>query len=296
MRSKRLGIFATTCCLFVSVAVATPVHASQGTAKQFTSCDRLLSEYPNGVARNKKAANVAVRDGFARPKVSAALYKTNSGRLDRDKDGVMCEQSSKTASDAASPPTVANLSIQPPNPDISWSAETPLYSYRFQIPQAALPQVAQFQVTGSLNESIDPNARTRACRDNVCTFYEFAKSAPWGSEIVLNVVTVGVNKVTSVPATTSTIIPARPKQTNTWTFIANGSRTAVPNASGGDDWADGNQTRDLELSRRLERWDLIRFSVFASNYDGTASCEILRNGVRVDFETSSGGSAYCSAG
>ena len=282
--------------VFVVSGLATPAQATQGVAKKFISCERLLSDYPNGVARSKKVANAAVREGFARPKVSSALYKINSARLDRDKDGVMCEQEGRERSDApVAPPTVANLSISPPNPDVSWSAETPVYSYVFQIPEAALGQVNTFQISGSTTEAIDPQVKAPTCRDGVCTFY-FVGSAPWGSEVSFSVVTIGKNGLSSPPATTSVVFPARPKQTNTWTFIANGSRTAVPNSSGGDDWADGNQTRTLELSRRLDKWDLIGYSVYASNYDGTASCEILRNGIRVDYETSSGGSAYCSAG
>ena len=89
MRSWLVGVLVA---LVMPLGFVGSAQAAQGAAKQFTSCDRLLSEYPNGVARSKKAANAAVRDGFARPKVSAAVYKTNSGRLDRDKDGVMCEQ------------------------------------------------------------------------------------------------------------------------------------------------------------------------------------------------------------
>lgn len=291
---KRLVIAVVS--LFILAGIAGPAQATQGVPKKYSSCSDLLKKYPNGVAKNKKARNTAVREGFAKPKVSKSLYNTNGSRLDRDKDGVMCKQEGKAAApDPVAPPTVANLSISPPNPDVSWSAETPVYSYVFQIPEAALEQVSAFQVSGSKTEAIDPKSKTPSCRDGVCTFY-FVDSAPWGSEVSLNVVTLGVNGLSSEPAATSVVFPGRPKQTNTWTFIANGSRTAVPNSSGGDDWADGNQTRSLELSRRLDKWDLIGYSVYASNYYGTASCEILKNGVRVDYETSTGGSAYCSAG
>lgn len=286
--------------LFVLAGFAAPAQASQGVAKKYSSCADLLEKYPNGVAKNKKARNKAVKGGFAKPKVSKSMYKQKRGRLDRDKDGVMCEQEKSVptdpvAPDPVAPPQVANLAIDPPNPEVSWSAETPLYSFVFQIPEAALPQVSSFAVTGSVTETIDLSTKSPTCREGVCTFYTFGKSAPWGSEVTLNVVTVGANGLSSEPVTTSTVFPGRPKQTNTWTFIANGSRTAVPNSSGGDDWADGNQTRTLELSRRLDKWDLIGYSVYASNYDGTASCEILKNGQRVDYETSVGGSAYCSA-
>ena len=294
-KMKRL-VIVVAALLFVS-GISAPAQATQGVAKKYASCADLLEKYPNGVAKNKKARKKAVKGGFAKPNVSKSLYKKNGSRLDRDKDGVMCEQEGKVvAPDPVAPPAVANLSIKPPNPDVSWSAETPTYSYLFQIPEAALPQVSQFQVTGTVNETIDMSTESPACRESVCTIYQFGKSAPWGSEVSLNVVTLGVNGLSSEPATTSVVFPGRPKQTNTWTFIANGSRTAVPNSSGGDDWADGNQTRTLELSRRLDKWALIGYSVYASNYSGTASCEILKNGVRVDYETSTGGSAYCSAG
>jgi len=281
--------------LLLAGGVVAPAQASQGVAKRYSLCADLLEKYPNGVAKNNKARNKVVEGGFAKPKVSKSLYKKNSGRLDRDKDGVMCEQDKSVAADPVAPPQVANLAIDAPNPEVSWSAETPLYSFVFQIPEAALPQVSSFAVTGSVTETIDLSTKTPACRDGACTFYTFGKSAPWGSEVTLNVVTVGANGLSSEAVTTSTVFPDRPKQTNTWTFIANGSRTAVPNSSGGDDWADGNQTRTLELSRRLDKWDLIGYSVYASNYYGTASCEILKNGQRVDYETSAGGSAYCSA-
>lgn len=71
----------------------TPSHAAQPNSTRYASCADLLAKYPNGVAQSKAKARAAVREGFARPQVSSSLYKTNNGRLDRDRDGVMCEQS-----------------------------------------------------------------------------------------------------------------------------------------------------------------------------------------------------------
>jgi hypothetical protein len=65
--------------------------ATLATTTKYTSCANLLKKYPNGVAKNKAAANRAVKEGFTKPKVSSKIYKVNSARLDRDKDGVMCE-------------------------------------------------------------------------------------------------------------------------------------------------------------------------------------------------------------
>jgi hypothetical protein len=75
------------------MVTATAVAAPQVGSK-FGSCAELNRVYPNGVAKNKKAANRAVRQGFARPsttKRARALYVKHPG-LDRDRDGVACEQ------------------------------------------------------------------------------------------------------------------------------------------------------------------------------------------------------------
>lgn len=61
----------------------------------FGSCDDLNRVYPSGVAMNKKAAKRAVREGFSKPATSKRaekVYRENQGGLDRDGDGVACEQ------------------------------------------------------------------------------------------------------------------------------------------------------------------------------------------------------------
>lgn len=63
-------------------------------SKTFRSCDDLHKRYPYGVAKNARAANRAVREGYSRPSTSKAAKKTywqNNGNLDRDRDGVACE-------------------------------------------------------------------------------------------------------------------------------------------------------------------------------------------------------------
>lgn len=87
---KRIGALLAM-GIVVSIGVALPVQASQAFAKSYESCDALREKFPNGVAKNKKAVTKVLKDGAARPKISAALYKVNGKRLDRDKDGVMCE-------------------------------------------------------------------------------------------------------------------------------------------------------------------------------------------------------------
>jgi len=82
---------------FVAVLVGAaglvvPAEAAQPTAKKYSSCAKLLDKYPNGVARNKKARNKAVRQGFERPQVRKRVYKDNRKRLDKDGNGVVCEQ------------------------------------------------------------------------------------------------------------------------------------------------------------------------------------------------------------
>jgi len=97
---------------FVAVLVGAaglvvPAEAAQPTAKKYSSCAKLLDKYPNGVARNKKARNRAVKQGYERPQVRKKIYRDNRKRLDKDGDGVVCEKekSSLAEDDAAISPT-----------------------------------------------------------------------------------------------------------------------------------------------------------------------------------------------
>lgn len=77
----------------VLIGGLTPAAGAVVANIKFASCADLLTKYPNGVAETKAAATKAVKAGFARPSVSTSIYNVNGSRLDRDKDGVMCEQS-----------------------------------------------------------------------------------------------------------------------------------------------------------------------------------------------------------
>ena len=75
--------------LIAAVVLATPAAAA---AKKYSSCDKLLASYPAGIARDAQAAQAAQAAGMIAPTVNRAIYKANAGRLDRDRDGVACEQ------------------------------------------------------------------------------------------------------------------------------------------------------------------------------------------------------------
>jgi hypothetical protein len=72
----------------VLIGVASP--ASAATTK-FTSCDQMHRVYPQGISKSKAAANRAVQNGQARPKVAPKVYADSYKTLDRDRDGSMCE-------------------------------------------------------------------------------------------------------------------------------------------------------------------------------------------------------------
>ena len=80
--------------VMIAVIAAAAVLAPPATAaaKKYSSCDKLLAVYPAGVARDPAAADAAQAAGMNRPTVNRGIYKTNAGRLDRDRDGVACEQ------------------------------------------------------------------------------------------------------------------------------------------------------------------------------------------------------------
>ena len=67
-------------------------HAANAAPTKFKNCAQLNAEYPNGIASSAVAAKKAVGDGNGKPKVSKEIYTANAKNLDRDKDGVACEQ------------------------------------------------------------------------------------------------------------------------------------------------------------------------------------------------------------
>lgn len=94
MTSRRLAAALSALTLGLTTVAVTTAPADAAKGKYYASCDKLHKDYRNGVAKNKKAANRAVRDGYGRPsttKKAKAAYWTNYTRLDRDRDGTACE-------------------------------------------------------------------------------------------------------------------------------------------------------------------------------------------------------------
>jgi len=91
--------------MVLTLATAPAIHATQVTAptQKYASCEKLLKAYPNGVAQSSRAAKQAKDNGFATPKVYKKIYSENSKRLDRDRDGVICEQQGNAPAPAPAP-------------------------------------------------------------------------------------------------------------------------------------------------------------------------------------------------
>jgi hypothetical protein len=78
--------------LLALALLGSPPATAIESAKRYPNCTALLKDYPTGVAKNRKAANRAVRAGNRRPAVNRSVYRQNR-KSDRDKDKVACEQS-----------------------------------------------------------------------------------------------------------------------------------------------------------------------------------------------------------
>jgi hypothetical protein len=89
------------------LATMTVGTASAAPMKRYPNCAALLKAYPAGVAKDRRSAVAAVKDGQRRPAVRPKVYRDNA-RLDRDKDGTACEQPAKkaTAPESEAAPTV----------------------------------------------------------------------------------------------------------------------------------------------------------------------------------------------
>ena len=88
----RLFLSALTVIALTFTGSAVTASAVQP-GKSYANCSALLKDYPTGVAKNRKAANRAVRAGNKRPAVNRSVYRKNR-KSDRDKDKVACEQRS----------------------------------------------------------------------------------------------------------------------------------------------------------------------------------------------------------
>ena len=215
-------------------------------------------------------------------------------RLEREQKEILNAQKS------VPPPTVSNLMVIAPSTqeqDYRYDEETSRYAVSWQIPEAAK---SLFTDSGVEKFILTMGDKTETefvyngkCENGVCTFTEDFLYAPWGSTAVVGVTSVSRFGTQSEMVLASAVMPARPNQNKTYTFVANGERTLVPTQGGGDNWADGNQSVTYTFNRRvsLSSW---KYSVYASNYYGPSSCQIYRDGVLVDEEYSNGGSAFCS--
>jgi hypothetical protein len=87
MKKKIALISILLSTLFIQNAQAIP-------EKKFKNCTALNKEYPGGVAEKATSVNKnkagALQESKKVPKVSLKVYKENKG-LDRDKDGIACE-------------------------------------------------------------------------------------------------------------------------------------------------------------------------------------------------------------
>ncbi len=83
------GLFAVLA--LAGIGAAPSAQAEPHSPRAFGSCAQVNAEYAGGVARTQKAADRAVRQGYQRPIVCPTAYAADR-RLDRDRDGVICEQ------------------------------------------------------------------------------------------------------------------------------------------------------------------------------------------------------------
>ena len=60
--------------------------------KKYASCKALWKQYPWGVAEDRLAVRIAMEDGLARPDVNKKVYVANWRKMDKDRNGVICER------------------------------------------------------------------------------------------------------------------------------------------------------------------------------------------------------------
>lgn len=89
---KLVTMLATTAILTGAVALTTSAApaAAEDMARGVSSCSQLRLQHPEGIAKNKKAAKRAVKQGYQRPFVCKHVYLKLKA-LDRNRNKSVCE-------------------------------------------------------------------------------------------------------------------------------------------------------------------------------------------------------------
>jgi hypothetical protein len=74
-----------------SAVMAPAASAEPMPTEAFSTCKQLRGDYPNGIAKTKKAARQVVRKGYGRPIVCKRVYQQVYRLLDPNRNAVACE-------------------------------------------------------------------------------------------------------------------------------------------------------------------------------------------------------------
>ena len=120
---------------------------------RFSSCEEITDKFPRGIAASNKAAKRALAQGFARPQVRKALYRTNAKRFDKRQRGFLCpvRPDVDPADDSSIDPGSGNGEISPSAsvapcklPDLR---STPNLTVGFPVPPERLPSIGSIPVS-----------------------------------------------------------------------------------------------------------------------------------------------------
>ena len=118
-----------------------------------TSCAEITKTFPRGIAVSNKAAERAVRQGFERPQVRKALYRSNAKRLDKRQRGYLCpvRPDANADIDSTLAPEPGSGALSPSTnvapcrlPDLR---STPNLTVGFPVPPERLPSLGSIPVS-----------------------------------------------------------------------------------------------------------------------------------------------------
>ena len=294
---RRLALVLASSVLLSALGVSAPATAAQP-QRSFDSCKELKKQYPNGVARSSKAAQLAYKDGKRRPPVRKRIYKRNK-ELDKRGDGYVCASTRpvsvpQPAAPVPQPPQqVANLTVVGETP--TRQDQRANFNISWQVPAAA-------DVTSYLVRLSDGSSKTVFPSEGVYTTpavrtYTAQAFGPFNTPVEISVVAINVVGQ-SIPAIAQFTTPPEPKRTITVEISAgsgdcsgwNFCYVSITNDTGGQDIHDSMGTWSYEA-----RPGLSLYAYVSASYPNPSTCTIKFDGVVVSTQTSNGTNAWCSA-